>query len=57
MDVDSQQAEAAEADADAAGVQHHRMKGSRKVKMVTRCKRRPLTTIALAHLEGPCCML
>lgn len=48
MDVDSRQPEAteaeAEAEADAAGVQHHKTKGGRKVKMVTRCKRNPLTT-------------
>jgi hypothetical protein len=59
MDVDSRQPEAAEvdADADAAGVQHHKTKGGRKVKMVTRCKRNRLTTIALPHFQCACCML
>ena len=57
MDVDSRQQEAAEALAedDATGVQHHKTKGGRKVKMVTRCMREPLTIIALPHLQSASC--
>lgn len=53
MDVDSRQPEAAEAeaDADAAGVQHHKTKGGRKVKMVTRCKRAAPHSAAVLHFQ------
>ena len=58
MDVDSRQQEAAEAVAedDATGVQHN-TEGGRKVKMVTRCMREPLTIIALPHLQSASCTL